>query len=86
MHRLACLLPLLVACSSPSAPAGLAEIANGHLQVVDLSYPLNESNPYWLGENYSSFGFETIATLESDGVYSGVFGRGSRLFGNRAFH
>ena len=73
MHRLACLLPLLVACSSPSAPAGLAEIANGHLQVVDLSYPLNESNPYWPGENYSSFRFETIATLESDGVYSGVF-------------
>ena len=73
MPGLIFLFLLLVACSPPAVPAGLAEIANGHLQMVDLSYPLNESNPYWPGEDYSSFRFETIATLESDGVYSGVF-------------
>ncbi len=73
MHRLTFLFPLLVACSPPAGPASLAEIAAGHLQVVDLSYPLNESNPYWPGEGYSAFHFETIATLESDGVYSGMF-------------
>lgn len=40
------------------------------LRFVDLSYPLNETNQYWPGENYSGFEMKTIATLDKDGVLS----------------
>ena len=57
---------------SPSTPT-LAEIASGAVEIVDLTHALDEKNPYWPGEAYHPFHFETIATLEEDGVYSGAF-------------
>jgi kynurenine formamidase len=47
--------------------------------VVDLGWALNESNPYWPGEGYSPFYFETLATLEEGGVYSGAFATAEHL-------
>lgn len=41
-----------------------------NVRFVDLSYPLNDTNQYWPGENYSGFEMKTIATLEKDGVLS----------------
>jgi kynurenine formamidase len=37
---------------------------------VDLAYPLNATNQYWPGDDYSGFELKTIATLEKDGVLS----------------
>lgn len=62
---------LLSACA-PQTPR-LAEIGDGHWEIVDLSYALNEKSPYWPGDGYIPFQFETIATLEEDGVFSGAF-------------
>ncbi len=62
-------------CSLPpedTAPT-VAEIASGRARVLDLTYPLNPSNPYWPGENYSPFRMETLASIEEDGVYSAAF-------------
>ena len=67
------LLPLfLAACSQPMAPR-LDEIARGEIKIVDLGYSLNEKNPHWPGEAYKPFHFETIATVEEHGVFSGAF-------------
>ena len=51
----------------------LEQVAQGRSQIVDLSHPLNERNPYWPGESYHPFRFEVLAQLEADGVYSGAF-------------
>ena len=40
---------------------------------MDLTYPLNKVGPHWPAVRYSPFRFQVIATLETDGVYSGVF-------------
>lgn len=62
-----------VACSRvPPAPT-LQEIAEGRVQIVDLSYPINEKNPYWPGPEYHPFEYEVISTLEEDGVFSGAY-------------
>lgn len=37
---------------------------------VDLAYPLNETNQYWPGDDYTGFELKTIATIEKDGVLS----------------
>lgn len=60
-------------CSAPAPTPALGEIADGQVRIVDLSYPLNEQNPHWPGEAYKPFRFETLATLEADGVFSGAF-------------
>jgi len=49
------------------------EIKNGKIQLVDLTHPLNEKNPFWPGPKYFPFKLKTIATLESDGVFSMSF-------------
>jgi kynurenine formamidase len=64
---LACFLASsLAADDSPS----LGQIAGGQAKIVDLTYTLNEHNPYWPGDNYQPFELKTIATLEEDGVLS----------------
>lgn len=59
-----------VAAEAPSGSATLADLAAGRLRVVDLTWPLNDSSPYWPGANYQPFALKTIATLEKDGVLS----------------
>jgi kynurenine formamidase len=45
----------------------------GQGQIVDLTHKLSPKIPYWPAGTYKPFQFETIATLEKDGVYSGAF-------------
>ena len=66
-------------CSPPEWTPTLAEIAAEEVQVVDLGWALNEENPYWPGDGYSPFHFETLATLEEDGVNSGAFSTAEHL-------
>lgn len=49
------------------------EVKDGRVQLIDLTHPLNEKNPFWPGPKYFSFKLETIATLEKDGVFSMKF-------------
>jgi len=51
----------------------LEKVMAGQGQIVDLTHRLSPQMPYWPGETYKPFQFETIATLEKDGVYSGAF-------------
>lgn len=51
----------------------LESIHRGEVQTVDLTYPLDESNPYWPGDNYGPFSYDVIATFEKDNVLSGAF-------------
>ncbi len=51
----------------------LEKALTGKGEVVDLTHKLSSSIPYWPGETYKPFHFETIATLEKDGVFSGAF-------------
>lgn len=64
----------LAAEQSPQKPSAqsqpLADLFQGKLQIVDLTYALNEKNPYWPGDRYAPFKLETLATLEKDGVLS----------------
>ncbi len=38
-----------------------------------MSYPLNKDNAYWPAPAYSPFKYETIATINDDGVFSGAY-------------
>lgn len=51
----------------------LDQLCSGQLRIVDLSYALNDTSPYWPGENYEPFRLKTIATLEKNGVLSKAF-------------
>lgn len=53
-------------------PPALDALFSGKLKTVDLTYKLNDTSPYWPGENYQPFELKTIATLEKDGVLSKV--------------
>lgn len=62
-----------VSCSTSPKPPSLDQIAGGEARVVDVGYALNDKSPYWPGGTYRPFQFETIATLEKEGVFSGAF-------------
>jgi kynurenine formamidase len=51
----------------------LDDVMNGKCTIIDLTYPLNSGNAYWPGPSYSPFKYETVATLENDGVFSGIY-------------
>lgn len=51
-------------------PISLESIVAGRARLLDLTYPLNERNPYWPGERYQPFSITTLATIEKDGVLS----------------
>ncbi|MBI3939604.1 MAG: cyclase family protein [Acidobacteria bacterium] len=67
------LLSALLSCFQIAPAQSLAEIANGNVRIVDLSYPLNSKNAYWPIGNYHPFQFRSIATLQRDGVFSGEY-------------
>lgn len=56
--------------ADPLASASLADLADGRLKLIDLSYPLNDQSNFWPGPGYHPFKIETIATLEQNGVLS----------------
>ncbi len=58
-----------VGCAQPGNDR-LQQLFSGKLDIVDLTYPLNSSSPYWPGPTYSPFRLDTLATLKKDGVLS----------------
>ncbi len=56
-----------------AASLTLEDLVSGKLPIVDLTWTLDESNPYWPAENYKPFQLTTIATLEENGVLSKAF-------------
>jgi len=65
--------PPAVAQSAPGGAPTLDDLCSGKLRIVDLTWTLNEKNPYWPAENYEPFRLKTIATIEKDGVLSKAF-------------
>ncbi len=55
------------------APLSLADLVLGKLQMVDLTWPINNQSAFWPGDDYKPFELHTIATLEKDGVLSKAF-------------
>ncbi|MFO1019606.1 MAG: cyclase family protein [Planctomycetales bacterium] len=51
----------------------LADLAMGKLKIVDLTWTLDEKNPFWPAKNYEPFHLKTIATIEKNGVLSKAF-------------
>ena len=85
-HLLACGVLILLGLGShvsttfsrAAAPRGvpaltLDELVSGELPLVDLTWTLDEKNPYWPAANYKPFHLTTIATLEENGVLSKAF-------------
>ena len=62
-----------VAQDDTSGSVTLADLAAGNAKIVDLTWTLNEKNPYWPGGDYKPFELTTIATIEKDGVLSKAF-------------
>jgi len=67
-----CLLTMVANAQETPSPT-LADAAAGRAKIVDLTWPLNERNPYWPGGDYQPFAMRTIATLERNGVLSKAF-------------
>ena len=60
--------------SRPCLSGGVLELLQeGKAQVIDLTYPLNEKNAYWPGPAYSPFKYETLASIEKHGAFSGRY-------------
>ena len=51
----------------------LEDVMDGKASVVDLTYPLNEKNPYWPVKPYMPFKYEVIANMKKDKVFSGRY-------------
>ena len=56
-------------CASPDEDR-FDQLFSGKLQLLDLTYPLSSTNPYWPGGTYKPFQLDTLATFEQDGVLS----------------
>jgi kynurenine formamidase len=66
-------LQMAMAQDDASGNVTLADVAAGKATIVDLTWTLNEKNPYWPGGSYKPFELTTIATIEKDGVLSKAF-------------
>jgi kynurenine formamidase len=74
MRKIALLIAAMLICAPIVLSQGaLEKVLDGKGQIIDLTHKLSASIPYWPGGTYKPFHFETIATLEKDGVYSGYF-------------
>jgi len=51
----------------------LDDLVSGQLSIIDLTWTLDDQNPYWPAENYEPFQVKTIATIEKNGVLSKAF-------------
>lgn len=67
-----CTIAIVTTVSLLSASFGEEPVASPfeNATFVDLAYPLNGTNQFWPGDDYSGFELKTIATLEKDGVLS----------------
>ena len=72
-YTLALSIALATTSQLRSKEPTIADIANGHAELLDLTWPLNDQNAFWPGDNYHPFRLKTIATLEQDGVLSKTF-------------
>lgn len=61
------------AANQPGGSPTLEDLAAGRLSMVDLTWPLDATNPFWPAENYKPFELTTIATIEKNGVLSKAF-------------
>lgn len=59
--------------NKPGGSPTLEDLAAGRLSMVDLTWPLDATNPFWPAENYKPFELTTIATIEKNGVLSKAF-------------
>lgn len=67
-------LGIMVVFGIQHLQAGILEdVMEGKARAVDLTYPLNEKNPYWPVGNYSPFKYEVIANIKKDMVFSGRY-------------
>lgn len=70
-------LPSLMAADKPAKKSGssasLDSLFSGGVEIIDLTYKLNDKNAYWPGGGYKPFHMNTIATIEKDGVLSKAF-------------
>ncbi|MFQ5964600.1 MAG: cyclase family protein [Candidatus Scalinduaceae bacterium] len=56
-----------------TSSTSLEDVMHGNYTIIDMTYPLNSNNAYWPGPLYSPFKYETLATLERNGVFSGIY-------------
>lgn len=61
------------AATSATASLTFDDLVAGRLPIVDLTWTLDDKNPYWPAENYEPFRVTTIATREKNGVLSKAF-------------
>lgn len=59
--------------SSTTPSPTLADLAGGKLKIVDLTWTLDDMNPYWPAKDYEPFRLKTLATIEKNGVLSKAF-------------
>ena len=59
--------------TDPVMSTTLNQLAVGESQILDLTHPLNDQNPFWPGDDYQPFQLRTIATLDKNGVSSKAF-------------
>lgn len=65
--------PTKESVTSSAANTSLDALFSGGVQIIDLTYKLNDKNAYWPGGGYKPFHMHTIATIEKDGVLSKAF-------------
>ena len=58
---------------SSAAPPTLESLFTGEVEILDLTYPLNATSPYWPAKDYVPFSLKTIATVKKNGVLSKAF-------------
>jgi len=51
----------------------LEDVMEGKASVIDMTYPLNEENPYWPVGTYMPFKYEVVANMKKDMVFSGRY-------------
>jgi len=69
------LLILLLALGSGQLEATdrFLTLFSGQARLLDLTYPLNQDNPYWPAKGFFPFTLNNLTTLEKEGVYSNSF-------------
>jgi len=75
-HLIFLLITILISsCHAHTAisSTSLEDVANGNCTIIDLTYPLNNSNAYWPAPSYTPFTYKSVATLKENGVFSGAY-------------
>jgi len=70
LRRITIIVLLISGCWTAQLSAEEPSNPFAGAKFIDLAHPLNETNQYWPGDDYSGFELKTIATIEEDGVLS----------------